>query len=202
MGGYGDVKIWFRARIREYRKHFGLNQSDIATLIRTNQPAYNQLEIGERGIDLSTAATIAAIYGLQLHQITDPKQKIPALRSLPERTRKAIEKRKASGVAPRDYDRDIAGQLDHILHQTDFLHTARTTAEIWSRLPDDIRKSIPKGRITDLLGKAPRNQLVQMIPGKVWGGWGNKYILRSASEGVFPYAKQGPVSNDLAADAD
>lgn len=169
----------FKKRIKEFRIHFGLSQEDMGKFIGVDRNVYNRIETGSKNIDLNEADLIANIFGLRHYQLANPQQTKPELTSLPFPTLRLINLRKIRGSELPDYEKDIAGNLDKIIFETDFLHVLRSAEEIRLKFPDNIRDTIKSGRITDLLGKLPRMEKVQKIQGKEWGGNVNKYVLKT-----------------------
>ena len=52
--------------LEKYREKAGLSQTDMAKLLNISRPFYNQLENGNRRMDLAVAKRIAAIIGTKL----------------------------------------------------------------------------------------------------------------------------------------
>ena len=156
-----DVATEFGKQVLKYLKQFGLTEADLARLINSNTDDINDIVSGSKGVVLKSTEKIANVFGLRYFKFGDPDFPLPKINDLPDKTQAAINNRRERGVPQinRNYDNDLAGHLDVIL-TTDFLKTTRTAREIWQQLPEEVRNKISPRRITDLLGKSPRNTIV------------------------------------------
>lgn len=158
-----DENSKFRILVKKYRNHFGLSQENVANLFKGKRSDYEGVETGKRTIDLNLANKIANAYGLTYCQMIDPIQVIPPFDKLPTETQKVISEREMKGLVNRDYDNDIAGNLDRIIHETKVLHQPVTAEEIRLNFPEEIRDTIKATRITDLLKKSGRDEIVIQV---------------------------------------
>ncbi|WP_214228827.1 helix-turn-helix transcriptional regulator [Pedobacter sp. B4-66] len=172
-----NAKGEFGKRARVYREHFNLNQEDLATLMDILQPDYSEIESAKKSIGLDRAQLVATVYGIKYYSMADPNYPIPQFDQLPIATQNAISIRKEVGLNPRDYNVNLADNLNNVLN-SDFLNTPHTAEEIWAQLPEEVRNKVEPRRITDLLGKSPRNSIIQKIPASAGEGKKNRYILK------------------------
>jgi hypothetical protein len=163
-----DVSIEFGDQLIKYLRHFGLIEADIARLVKSNTDDIREILDGQKGVVLKTAEKISNAFGLRYFELGNPKFPLPKIKQLPEETQDAIKYRKEKGTAQivRNYDNDIAGNLDRIIYETDLLHQPVTAEEIRLHFPEDIRDTIKATRITDLLKKSGRDQLVIQVDKK------------------------------------
>ncbi|SDL11126.1 Helix-turn-helix [Pedobacter sp. ok626] len=168
-----DENSRFRELVKIYRNHFSLSQENVANLYNVKQSDYTGVESGKRTIDLNLAEKIANVYGLSYCQMIDPNQSFPAFDTLPEKTKNIITTRINAGFSNRDYDKDVAGNLDKIINETTVLERPLTANEIRLNFPTDIRERINARNITDLLKKSGRDQIVVMV-----GKRGREYLFQ------------------------
>lgn len=159
------VSLEFGLQVKKYLKHFGLTEGDLSRLINSNTNTVHEILSGQKGIVLNSAEKISNIFGLRYFEFGNPLFPIPVIKKLPEETRKFIENRKKRGVQViiRNYDNDIAGNLDKIINETDVLHHPVTAEEIRLSFPKDIRDTIKATRVTDLLKKSGRDKVVVKV---------------------------------------
>lgn len=159
-----DVSKEFGAQVLRYLEHFGMTEFDLANLIGSNSNDIQEIILGSKSVVLKTAENISNVFNIRYFELGNPSFTIPDLQRLPEKTKTVIKDRARKGVTKihRDYSIDISGHLDAII-TSDYLHTPRTAEQIWKQLPEDIKSKIEPRRITDLLGKNPRNQIVEKV---------------------------------------
>nr|WP_068892565.1 hypothetical protein [Pedobacter panaciterrae] len=174
-----DVSIEFGKQLLKYLKHFGLIEADLARLIKSNTDDIKEILEGKKGVVLKSAERISNVFGLRYFEFGNPKFKLPNIKDLPDQTRDLILNRKEKGVTQinRNYGIDLAGNLDKILNST-FLSTPHTAEEIWAQLPEEVRSKVEPRRVTDLLGKSPRNFMIEKIPPASGGGRKSRYVLK------------------------
>ena len=160
-----DVSVEFGNQVIKYLKHFGLIGADIARLSKLNTASMEDMLNGSKGIVLKTAEKISNAFGLRYFELGNPKFPLPKIKQLPQETQDAIKYRKEKGNTQivRNYDNDIAGNLDWIIYETDLLHQPVTAEEIRLSFPLDIRDAIKSTRITDLLKKSGRDRFVVQV---------------------------------------
>lgn len=168
-----DENSRFRKLVKKYRNYFGLSQESIATLFNGKRSDYEGVETGKRTIDLNLAGKIAGVFGMSYCQMIDPNQEIPSFEQLPATTKQHITKRTEAGLSSKDYDKDIAGNLDRIIYETTALHNPITAEEIRLKFPLSIRNTIKAGRVTDLLNKTGRDEIVVKV-----GKRGKEYLFQ------------------------
>jgi hypothetical protein len=174
-----DVSIEFGKQLLKYLTHFGLIEADLARLIKFNTDDIKEILEGKKGVVLKSAERISNVFGLRYFELGNPKFEIPKVKDLPKQTTDLILNRKEKGVPQvnRNYGIDLAGNLDIILN-SGFLNTPHTAEEIWAQLPEEVRNKVEPRRITDLLGKSPRNSMIEKIPASAGEGKKNRYILK------------------------
>jgi len=175
---FKDISVQFGAQLKRYLDHFGLIEIDIAYLIGSNSNSIDNIVKGDRGVVLKTVEKIANFFGLSYYEMGNPDFPFPAVSNLPKPTQLAILKRKDLGVPDRDYEFDLAGKLDIVI-ASDFLQVARTSEAIAKQIEDGGGGQIDAVRITDLLGRSPRNKIVVKV-GKQ--GKQNLYQLEAFAE--------------------
>jgi len=157
-----DILAEFVTQIHKYLKHFGLIEADLGALIGTGSGDIKGILNFTKSVGLKRLGRIASIFGLTYYEFGNPLHPYPKFDDLPLETQIAITKRKEIGNPNRDYSKDLAGNLDKIL-STDYLSMPRTAEEIWQQLPINVRETIGPTRVTDLLGKNPRNKMVTKV---------------------------------------
>lgn len=175
-----NAKGEFGKRARVYREHFSLNQEDLANLMDILQPDYSEIESAKKSIGLDRAQLVANVYGIKYYSMADPNCPVPQFDQLPVATQNTVLNRKQSGLSPRDYNINLADNLDIVLN-SDFLNTPRTAEEIWAQLPEELRSKVEPRRITDLLGKSPRNLRIEKISAAAGEGKKNRYVLKKVA---------------------
>lgn len=150
----------FRNLIKGYRKHYGLSQDDIAELIGIKQNAYSAMETGRGDIDLDKADRVAKVYGLRHFQMLDPKQKMPLIEDLPQRTRERVLERKIKGKKARNDELELPKRIITIF-KSGKLREEFTSSNVWDLLPENIKGQIKSTRITDLFKKGDLKDKVE-----------------------------------------
>lgn len=161
-----DVTIEYASQLEKYLKHFGLIEADLARLIKSiSTDDIKEVLSGKKGVVLKTAEKISNVFGLRYFEVGNPKFSFPKIRELPQETQTAIEYRKEKGAVQinRNFDNDIAGNLDRLIHETDLLKNPSTAEEIRFSFPIEIRDTIKSTRITDLLKKSGRDKFVIQV---------------------------------------
>ena len=157
-----DILAEFVAQIQKYLQHFGLTEADLGALIGTSSGDIKGMLNSTKSVGLIRLDRIASIFGLTYYEFGNPSHPYPKFRNLPIDTQSAILKRKEAGTPNRDYSKDLPGNLDKIL-STDYLSIPRTAEEIWQQLPNSLKHKIGSTRVTDLLGREPRNKMVTKV---------------------------------------
>ena len=159
------VSLEFGLQVKKYLKHFGLTEGDLSRLIKSNTNKVQDILLGKKGIVLNSAERISNVFGLRYFEFGNPLFSLPLIKDLPEETQEFIENRKKRGVPVinRNYNNDIAGNLDRIINETDVLHHKVTAEEIRLNFPEEIRDTIKATRITDLLKKSGRDEIVVKV---------------------------------------
>lgn len=170
-----DVLVEFGGQVKKYLKHFQLTESDLSRLINSNTNDIQEILSGDKGVVLKSAEKISSVFGLRYFELGNPRFSIPDIERLPDQTRKVIIDRKKKGVPViiRNYENDIAGNLDRIINESSLFHSPVTAEEIRLVFPEDIRDTIKATRITDLLKKSGRDQYVVKV-----GKKGKEYLFQ------------------------
>lgn len=170
-----EVSNEFGIQLSRYIQQFGLTVADIASLSNLNTGAIDKILKGDKGIVLKTAEKISNVFGVRYFELGNPSFKIPNLKDLPRRTQDTIKNREEIGIPEinRNYENDIAGNLDRIIHESSVLHVPVTAEEIRLVFPPEIRDMIKATRITDLLKKSGRGEVVIVV-----GKRGKEYLFQ------------------------
>lgn len=155
-----DENERYRKISKNYRKHFGLSQEDVAELMNIKQNAYSAMETGRGDIDLEKADKIAKVYGLRYFQMGDPKQRVPSIENLPSKTKKRALERQAEGKKSRNDELQLPIKVTDILNSGK-LPQKFTSADVWELLPEEIKKKVKAIRITDLFNKGQLKNIVE-----------------------------------------
>ncbi|AQX00492.1 helix-turn-helix domain-containing protein [Elizabethkingia anophelis] len=145
--------------IKIYREHFKLTRVNIAILSGLKKSAYTALEMGTGNIDFDKINAISKIYGLQIWEFINPKQKIPALEELPFETKKLALAQKDRTVYTKNSNLKLPEKIKIILNSGE-LPTEFTASDIWKLLPGDVRKNIKTTRITDTISRESFSKVI------------------------------------------
>jgi transcriptional regulator with XRE-family HTH domain len=167
-----DENAKYRAIIKKYRKHFGLLQGDISTLLAIDESRYSGIESGRRTLDINIADDIARAYNRKYYEMGNPDKSIPEIEHLPKGTQEIIALRKKLGVKIKNTDRNLGYYLDRLINEKK-LNEPITAKELWEQLPDNIKKSSSPTEITNLFNKNPRNKTIEKVDKK-----GKEYLFQ------------------------
>lgn len=157
-----NVSIEFGFQLSKYLAHFELIEADLARVFNTNSHYVKEILTGKKGTTLKTAEKYSNFFGTRYYELANPNFPMPNFESLPNTTKEAILHRKNIGtkIIERNYENDIAGNLDKIIDETDLLLKPSTAEELRLQFPENIRDKITTNRITNLLKKSGRNKIV------------------------------------------
>jgi len=151
---------------KEYRLHFGLTQSAVEQLAKLKKNQYSRFESGRQKPKPHQTKAIAGVYGREDYQLINPKLRKPSLKSLPLKTQQAILDIKNSGTQPREkHDKvDLGKEIDKLIADGN-LNKPITAKKLLEFLPIAVKEEIKyeSRRITDLLKRPPRNQIVKIV---------------------------------------
>lgn len=173
-----DIKKFFGSRLLACREITGLTQEEYGTYIGniTYNHIYN-IEKGRHSVGLETIHNVARSFGLEAYEMLNPNFSLPSVTKMPKALRDYIQaaliKREEKKNEPRQ---KLARYVDTVL-ASDFLHTPKTAEEFAKHIKGKVETS--PGKITTLLTKTKRKEIVQTISGKEWGGNANKYVLKA-----------------------
>lgn len=157
------VSIEFGEQVKKHLKMFGLIEADLAYLIKSNSNDIDDIIHGSKTVGLKKAERIANIFGMRYYEFGNPNHSLPAISELPSRTQEAITSRKRKGITERDYDKRVSENLDKIIRDTDVLHYPIKAEDIRLKLPEEIKNTISASRISDLLTKGGRNEIIVVV---------------------------------------
>lgn len=169
------VSIEFGKQVSKYLKKFGLIEADLAYLTKSNSNDIDDIIDGAKTVGLKKAERIANVFGMKYYEFGNPRHNLPAISDLPSRTQETITSRKRKGISERDYNKKVSENLDKIINETDLLHSPITAENIRLKLPEEIKDTLNASRISDLLTKGGRNEII-MVVGKE--GNANLYQLK------------------------
>lgn len=158
-----NIATEFVYQIQKYLAHFGMLEADLGALIGTGSSDINAIMNLQKSLGLIRLDRIASVFGLTYYEFGNPSHPFPSFDNLPSETKIMIEKRRVLGIPNRNYENDIAGNLDKIIHESTLLHNPVTAEEIRLHFPDDIKDTIKATRITDLLKKSGRDEIVVKV---------------------------------------
>lgn len=154
-----ESSVQFGIQLKKYLEHFGLIETDIAKAIGSSSKKIVEIINGQKGVMLETIDTISGLFKLTYYEMGNPNFPFPSFQDLPLKMQGIISKRKELGFVDRDYGFDLGGKLDLVI-ASDFLEIPRTSEAISMYIEGQVGREIQAVRITDLLGRSPRNKLV------------------------------------------
>lgn len=170
-----DANSEFREALILYRKHFGLTQQIVADIANMKQSEYSDFESGKRPLHLNDADDISKrVYGMGYKTFAKNNEKYPAMAELPQATQEAIQMIKEKGTKLRTSEGKLANALDNLI-STGKLDHPITAKEVFELMPPEIQEHSKENEITNLLGKSPRNKIIEQVGKK---GRSNLYKLR------------------------
>ncbi|SDE94569.1 Helix-turn-helix [Mucilaginibacter pineti] len=167
-----DENAKYRTIIKKYRRHFGLLQGDIASLLDIDENRYSGIESGRRTLDINISDEIAGLYNLKYYKMGNPSQVIPKIEDLPKATQEIIATRVGLGIKLKNTDRNLGFYLDQLINGKG-LDEPITAKEIWEQLPENVKKSSSPTEITNLFNKKPRNKIITKVDKK-----GKEYLFQ------------------------
>lgn len=151
---------------KEYRLHFGLTQNAVEQLANLKQNQYSRFESGRQKPKPHQIKAISGVYGLEDYQLMNPKHRKPSFKSLPFETQQAISDIKSVGTQPREKHEkiDLGKEIDKLI-AAGKLNEPTTAKRLLEFMPIHVREEInnESRRITDLLNRPPRNQIVKIV---------------------------------------
>lgn len=157
-----DENEKYRVKIKKYRIHFGLAQSDIANILKWDVARYGGIESGRRTLDINAADCIANVYGLKYYQVGNESTSIPEFAALPKATQSVIVEREKIGIKPKNSDRHLGFYLDQLI-KDGVLNTPISAKDVMSHLPPDVQSGLLSMEITSLFNKSPRNKHIVKV---------------------------------------
>lgn len=157
------VSIEFGKQVVKYLNKFGLIEADLAYLIKSNSNDIDDIITGSKSVGLKKAERIANVFGVKYYEFGNPNHDLPTISDLPNKTQEAIASRKTKGVSERNYEKKISENLDKIINETDLLHYPVKAENIRLKLPEEIRDTVNASRISDLLTKGGRKEIITVV---------------------------------------
>ncbi|WP_426476084.1 helix-turn-helix domain-containing protein [Chryseobacterium sp. CBSDS_008] len=148
--------------IKDYRHHFKLSRENIIALSGLNRSSYTSIELGTGNVDFDKVSAISEIYGLQIWEFINPKQKIPTLEELPLATKKLVINQKDKVIYTKRNNLNLPKKIKIILNSGE-LPVEFTASDIWKLLPGHIKKDIKTIRVTDIISRKSFSQIVYPI---------------------------------------
>ena len=153
----------FGAQLRLYREKVGLTQAEFANLHKTDKSFITKVENGKVAIGIDLMDAYAASFGIAYYEMGNPHFRIPPLRRMPAALHEYLAaikaERKSRKLAP---GLKITLYLDPVI-DSDFLQTPQTARMIADEIKQRFNVTIPPGRITAELTRAPRNEKVKRV---------------------------------------
>lgn len=143
--------------------------------MKTDKSYIAKVELGQTNIGIDNIEKFAKFFGVKYYEMVNPTFPIPTYEQMPKRIRDLKENvKKYKSDAPKGQRIKLAPYIDELL-KTEFMKEPRTLNEIAEALKNKV--VVPTKKIAVLFSKHPRNKIVRTIPGEVWGGRVNKYVL-------------------------
>lgn len=158
-----SAKIHFGTLVAAFRQHYRLSQRQLATLLGSDRTYVGKVEKGSVNVGIEFIEKLAAAIDAEYYEIVNPNFKFPDLDTLPKDLRDNIlTARQRPNSLGQESRVKITTYLDPVI-DSNFLQipqTGRMIADEIKRLYD---VTIPPGRITAELTKAPRNEKVKIV---------------------------------------
>lgn len=187
------ASIEFRKALKTLRLNFKLSQSLVANVAGIDQTEYSAFETGKKKLDLDSANNLSTkIWGAKYTDFVAFSNREINISKLPAATRKIIQE--SENVSLNDSSNLLANALDKLIIEG-FLNTPTTSKLIHHAMGEDI-KNKNTSEITSLLGKSPRNKIIESI-GRyknqkiyILNEYKNKYSLLTKEELIILISKQ------------
>ena len=156
-----NPKSEYAKRVKAYREAANVSQENLAEALGVGQSYIARLENGKTNITLLKQHAIASIFGVKQHQFLDPDAEIPSANHLRESISAYVQSKNIDPSYLSDEKPNYAKAIDSLL-ETDFLLTFKTSKEISMEMMVRYDLEIEPRRISDILGHAPRKNLVEI----------------------------------------
>jgi len=170
------AKIEFGIQLKKYRINAGISQGQLAQAIEKNQSYIVSIEKGDRSLGIDYMETLSAYFGVKYYDLANPKFPVPSKSELRKNIRQYCV---VNHIDPSHQDEKIspnyARNMDIYL-ASNLLAEPKTSYQISVDYVEMFDETIRPSKVTDILNRAPRNELVDIIKsdrGKV-----NVYKLR------------------------
>lgn len=173
-----NAKAEYAKRLRDYRKAANVSQEDLAKATGVHQPYIADIEAGKISIGIDKQEEFAAYFGVKYYHFADPDVAIPSRMQLRENIREYV---KSLDIDPGYLKNDAPNftvYIDELL-DTDFLSEPKLSKEIAEEMKRRYGTKITPSKVTDVLTKLPRLDLINVI--RPLKGKGNRYQLKNNS---------------------
>lgn len=153
----------FGAQLKRFRAVTGLTQKEFSAFTGTTDSYLGKVERGIINIGADNMEMYASTFGVKFYELANPNFPVPKLEEMPNTLQEYVYSirniRKSGSKMPA---LKITKYLDPII-ESDFLTTPRTAKMIAEEIKMKVDVTIPPGRITSELTKAPRNAKVKVV---------------------------------------
>lgn len=169
------ARIEFAKQLIKYRDTAGISQNVLAQGLNKQQPYIAKIERFKHSVGLDLLVEISTYFGVKYYQMADPDFTIPSKEELIH----SIEEYHKLTDTDTSYlskrSPNYAKNMDKYL-QTAYLKESKTSKEIAKDFMDLYQQEIPASKVSDILSRSPRKELLDII--KPESGRGNKYRLK------------------------
>lgn len=155
-----------------------VSQENLAKAIAVHQPYIASIEAANVSIGLEKQEEIAAYFGIKYYKFADPDFPIPPKEELRENIEKYVRSTHTEPGYLKDESPNFSKHVDALL-KTDFLNEFRTARQIVSACKERFNLDIEATRVSDILSRQPRKNLLEVIKPKE--GKFNHYRLKVAN---------------------
>ncbi|MES2458335.1 MAG: helix-turn-helix transcriptional regulator [Bacteroidota bacterium] len=171
-----NAKKEYAERLKAFRKAADVSQENLARALGVHQPYIAAVESARISIGIDRQEEIAGYFGLKYYEFSDPKLEIPSKWELRESIAEYV---RSANIDPGYLANESPNYVKYIdlLLETDFLSEPKTAREIADELQIKHALAIPASRVSDILSRSPRKDMLEII--RPEQGKGNKYQLKS-----------------------
>jgi len=175
-----SARIEFGNQLKAYRHTAGISQERLAKALNIQQSYIGYIEKAETGLGIDKMADISSCFGVKYYDFANPDIPVPSKIILRNNIRAYLL---LKNIDPSYLDDEEAPQyaknMDKYL-ATDKLEEPKNSYQIAAEYKIMFDEDIEPSKVTDILTKAPRNKIVDVMKPTI--GRGNIYQLKKTKK--------------------